>query len=174
MSAAAEALNYESHSPGDTAALGEMLGQFSETGQCIALDGPLGAGKTQLVRGIAAGALVADLTLVSSPTYVLLNIYQAGAGAGAKTVFHLDAYRTSGAGEFAELGFDELLEQGGIVVVEWAEKVAGLLPRDHLHINLEHAGDMVSGERRLALQTGGPLSAAVLKKVRRILEAAPS
>ena len=61
----------------------------------IALDGNLGAGKTHLTRGIAVGAGVEDVTLVSSPTYVLLNIYRASGVVGSKPVFHMDAYRIS-------------------------------------------------------------------------------
>ncbi len=172
MSEGANTFSYVSGSVGDTHALGAALGRRSRANQCIALDGPLGAGKTQLVRGVAAGAQVADISLVSSPTYVLLNIYPGAPG--GRTVYHLDAYRTSGAAEFAELGFDELFEQGGIVVVEWAEKIAALLPADHLHITLGHVGNALSDQRRLVLCATGPISAVLLNTVRRFLERTPA
>ena len=76
------------HSIPETLALGRLLGRLAPPNTFIALDGQLGAGKTHLTRGIAEGAAVEDPSLVSSPTYVLLNIYQ-----GPKPVFHLDAYR---------------------------------------------------------------------------------
>src|SRR5690348_2230878 len=108
------------HSTAQTLALGRALGKLAPTPLCIALNGQLGAGKTHLVRGIAAGAQVADPNLVSSPTYVLLNIYPAApANPHSKTVFHLDAYRTHSLADFEAVGLDELLEQPAITVIEW-------------------------------------------------------
>jgi tRNA threonylcarbamoyladenosine biosynthesis protein TsaE len=83
----------------------------------------LGAGKTQFVRGLVAG-LGGNARSVSSPTFVLLNIYESG----RLKVFHLDAYRVSGADDFESIGFTELLDQRGVVVVEWADRVTALLP----------------------------------------------
>src|SRR3954464_10594998 len=110
----------ESHSVKETLQLGQRLGQAAAAmagAVCIALDGPLGAGKTHLTRGIALGAGVPDLSLVCSPTYVLLNIYDA---VGARRVYHFDAYRIAGGHEFEKLGFEEILQNSAIVVVEWA------------------------------------------------------
>src|SRR5580704_1858043 len=90
------------------------------SGTCVALYGDLGAGKTQFVRGLVSG-LGGDGRAVSSPTFVLLNVYRGG----TLVVYHLDAYRVGGADDFESIGFSELLEQGGIVVVEWADRVAG-------------------------------------------------
>src|SRR5438552_2414208 len=87
-----------------TLALGHLLGQLAPPNSFLALDGQLGAGKTHLTRGIAIGANVDDPTLVSSPTYVLLNIYS-----GPKPVYHLDAYRLTSAADFQTVGLDELL-----------------------------------------------------------------
>ncbi len=107
----------------ETVELGRILGEIAPPNTCIALHGNLGAGKTQLTRGIAIGVRVDDIRLVSSPTYVLLNIYP-----GTKPVFHLDAYRVESDEDFAAVGFEELLAADGIVVVEWAEKIMPLLP----------------------------------------------
>jgi tRNA threonylcarbamoyladenosine biosynthesis protein TsaE len=119
-----------------TLALGRLIGRLAPAGTTIALHGSLGAGKTHLTRGIARGAGVDDPDLVNSPTYVLLNIYP-----GSKPVYHLDAYRIAGAEDFAAVGFEELVnpgEQGaGLVVVEWAEKIAGLLPGDYLNVVIQ-------------------------------------
>jgi tRNA threonylcarbamoyladenosine biosynthesis protein TsaE len=91
--------------------------------EVVALEGDLGAGKTQFVRGLLRG-LNGDPRSVSSPTFVLLNIYNSG----RLTLYHLDAYRITGSDDFEAIGFTELLEQAGIVAVEWPQRVTGLLP----------------------------------------------
>jgi tRNA threonylcarbamoyladenosine biosynthesis protein TsaE len=141
-----------------TMALGQLLGQLAPAGACIALHGHLGAGKTHLTRGIALGAAVDDPTLVSSPTYVLLNIYP-----GPRPVFHMDAYRVASEEDFAAVGFEELLQSNGIAVVEWAEKVAAFLPADRLEIVME-AGEGEE-ERLLTLSATGRESERWLEAV---------
>jgi len=115
----------------ETVALGRLIGELAPLNMCIALDGNLGAGKTQLTRGIALGAAVADPTLVASPTYVLLNIYP-----GPKQVFHMDAYRIASEEDFEAAGLDEVLTNDGVVVVEWASRIEHLLPADRLAIEI--------------------------------------
>ena len=132
-----------SHSPAETEAIGGDVAKTLSAGDCIALDGPLGAGKTQFVRGLAT-ALGANPRAVSSPTFVLLNIYRGG----RLTVFHLDAYRVAGPADFEEIGFSELLEQGGVVVVEWANRIAEILPVRRIDIAIEVLGE---SERRIAI-----------------------
>jgi tRNA threonylcarbamoyladenosine biosynthesis protein TsaE len=115
-----------------TLSLGVLIGRLAApppANTCIVLDGNLGAGKTHLTRGIALGALVDDPSLVCSPTYVLLNIYQ-----GPKPVYHLDAYRVATEDDFEVVGFDELLKAGGLIVVEWAARIPQLLPAQRLGI----------------------------------------
>jgi tRNA threonylcarbamoyladenosine biosynthesis protein TsaE len=73
---------------------------------------------------------------VSSPTFVLLNVYTGG----RLTVYHLDAYRVAGPDDFENVGFTELLDQGGVVVVEWAQRVRDLLPADSLSVNIQASG----------------------------------
>jgi tRNA threonylcarbamoyladenosine biosynthesis protein TsaE len=102
----------------------------------IALHGNLGAGKTQFVRGLLVG-LGGNPRTVSSPTYVLLNIYESG----RLPLYHLDAYRVAGPEDFEAIGFGELLEQGGVVVVEWADRVAELMPMDTIHVRLQPVGE---------------------------------
>ena len=124
-----------SHSPQETAAIAAAYAATLVGGECIALHGDLGAGKTEFVRGLVQG-LGGNPRGVSSPTYVLLNVYPTP----RLTVYHLDAYRVGGADDFEGIGFSELLEQGGVVVVEWASRVAELLPPDHRSISIEPQG----------------------------------
>lgn len=122
---------FVSQSVEDTERIAGEIARSLAGGECIALEGDLGAGKTQFVRGLLAG-LGGDPRTVSSPTFVLLNIYDTG----RLPVFHLDAYRVAGSEDFDAIGFGELLEQGGIVVVEWASRVTDLLPGSTLQIRL--------------------------------------
>lgn len=106
-----------------TMALAAALAGEVRPGDVIALEGDLGAGKTQFVRGLVQG-LGGNGRAVSSPTFVLMNIYDTP----RMKVYHLDAYRVGGEEDLEAIGFSELLEQGGVVVVEWWQRVAGLLP----------------------------------------------
>ena len=113
-------------------------------GDCLALTGPLGAGKTALVRGIAAGLGVADDRMVSSPTYVLVQEYP-----GRVPIYHIDLYRmVHPAEELADLGLDEMLADG-VVLMEWADRAAGALPRPRWEIGIELVG---ARGRRFALR----------------------
>jgi len=125
-------MTYDSDSVGQTEAIAAELARSLAAGVCVALRGELGAGKTQFVRGLVGG-LGGPARAVSSPTFVLLNVYPGG----RLTVYHLDAYRATGPGDFEAIGFPELLEQGGIVVVEWPERVAELIPADHVSVRIE-------------------------------------
>ncbi|HXE52070.1 MAG TPA: tRNA (adenosine(37)-N6)-threonylcarbamoyltransferase complex ATPase subunit type 1 TsaE [Tepidisphaeraceae bacterium] len=125
---------HHSKSVAQTEAIGAELAQSLMGGECIALEGDLGAGKTQFVRGLVRG-LGGPARAVSSPTFVLLNVYPGG----RLTVYHLDAYRVTEE-DFESIGFAELLEQGGVVVVEWAARVAGLLPPGHIAVDIQPTG----------------------------------
>jgi tRNA threonylcarbamoyladenosine biosynthesis protein TsaE len=126
---------HESASVVRTEAIAAELAAQLSAGACIALHGELGAGKTQFVRGLVRG-LGDNPRAVSSPTFVLLNVY----GGGRLTVYHLDAYRVHGPEDFESIGFSELLDQGGVVVVEWADRVAELLPKDRIDVWIEATG----------------------------------
>jgi tRNA threonylcarbamoyladenosine biosynthesis protein TsaE len=125
-----------SNSVHETEAIAAELARTLRGGECVALDGELGAGKTQFVRGLVV-ALGGDPHSVSSPTFVLLNIYDRG----RLKVFHLDAYRVGGADDFEAIGFAELLEQRGVVVVEWADRVRDLLPKNLIRVKIEAVGE---------------------------------
>lgn len=126
-----------------TEAIAAELARDLGPGACLALQGDLGAGKTQFVRGLVRG-LGGDPRRVTSPTFVLLNVYPGG----RLTVYHLDAYRVAGADDFDAIGFPELLDQGGVVVVEWAERVAELLPPGVIGVRIEAGGE---GQRHIEI-----------------------
>jgi tRNA threonylcarbamoyladenosine biosynthesis protein TsaE len=102
------------------------LGGLLRAGDLVCLQGELGAGKTTLVQGIAQGW--GSLDPVSSPTFVLVNVYRKPEGS---ELFHLDAYRLDTPAEAEELDIDGMLARGALVV-EWPERVHSALPREHL------------------------------------------
>ncbi len=144
----------------DTLAIGSRLGTAAQPNDVIALTGPLGAGKTYLAKGIAAGLQVNDPRVVNSPTFVLVNEYR-----GRLHMYHVDAYRLADSAELAALGFEDMCGAGGVVVVEWAEKIQDLLPADSLSIELAVSGE---NSRQLRLTPGGPHSKQLLTKLMRI------
>jgi tRNA threonylcarbamoyladenosine biosynthesis protein TsaE len=104
-----------SHSPAETESLGEKWGREAPRGLVIALTGDLGAGKTQLVRGIARG--LGCTGRVHSPTFNLVNVYTGG----RMPLFHLDLYRLETMEQIHTAGVDEYLQPDGVAVIEWAE-----------------------------------------------------
>jgi tRNA threonylcarbamoyladenosine biosynthesis protein TsaE len=130
-------LIFESESIEQTERIAADLAKELNGGECVALHGEMGAGKTQFVRGLVRG-MGGNPNSVSSPTFVLLNIYDTG----RVKVFHLDAYRIKGAEDFEAIGFSELLEERGVVVVEWAERVERLLPMNRVDVFIKASGEM--------------------------------
>lgn len=111
-----------SHSPGETQALGEAWGRAARSGWVLGLSGDLGAGKTQLVKGVARGL---GITMrVHSPTFALVNIYTGG----RLTLFHLDLYRLETRPQILAAGLEEYLTPDGVTVIEWAERWFGAEP----------------------------------------------
>ena len=127
---------HDSDSIESTERVAALLAARLRGGECVALHGDLGAGKTHFVRGVVK-ALGATGRAVSSPTFVLLNIYDTP----RLKVYHLDAYRVGGADDFDAIGFSELLDQGGVVLVEWASRVSDLLPPDRIDVTLDVTGE---------------------------------
>jgi tRNA threonylcarbamoyladenosine biosynthesis protein TsaE len=115
---------------------GARLARVLRPGDVIGLDGPLGAGKTTLVRSIAT-ALGADARLVASPSYVIAHEYPIGTRA---SVVHIDAYRLGADDDLEAIGLDRLGERD-ITIVEWAERLAGALPEDIARIRIEMVGE---------------------------------
>lgn len=118
-----------------TQALGRRMGQRLWPGCVVALVGELGTGKTQLARSIAEGLGIPDSRVVSSPTFVLVQEY-----AARLPIYHFDAYRLPTESEFADLGVHEYFESDGVCLIEWADRVPGCLPTEHLRVALSVTG----------------------------------
>lgn len=136
---------------GATRALGEAIGRAAADGVIVLLSGDVGAGKTTLAQGILTvwtGEMWAE-----SPTFTLVATY-------GEDVHHVDLYRLSEA-EAADIGLEEILSEGGRVIVEWWERAASLMPDDRLQVSLEPAGE----GRRAKLVASGARHEAILRAV---------
>jgi tRNA threonylcarbamoyladenosine biosynthesis protein TsaE len=129
-----------------TTALGRRLGALLYPGAVVALVGPLGAGKTHFVRAVVEG-LGGDGRRVSSPTFALIHEYPA-----RLPVYHFDAYRLPDEAAFADLGAAEYFEGDGVCLVEWADRVAGVLPAEHLRVTIAPTGET---SRRFTIEGRG-------------------
>jgi len=125
-------IEFFSRSPEQTRRIGLRLGGELKPGDVICLQGNLGAGKTTFVQGLAQGWGAIDA--VSSPTFILVNEYRRANGG---QIFHLDAYRLESVPEAEELDLDTMLSEG-VLIIEWPEKLNGLIPKERLWINLDH------------------------------------
>jgi tRNA threonylcarbamoyladenosine biosynthesis protein TsaE len=132
-------LEFFSRGPEQTRRLGLRLGSLLHAGDLVCLSGDLGTGKTTLVQGMAQGW--GSLDSVSSPTFVLVNMYRRPDG---KSLRHLDAYRLQKAVEAEDLDLTLMLETGALVV-EWAERIAAALPADSLWIKMRWMADEQRG-----------------------------
>lgn len=142
-----------SRSEADTERVAGEIAKRLGPGSVLALEGPMGAGKTRLTRGLVR-AMGGEQRAVSSPTFVLMNEYAVGAAWGG-VMYHLDAYRVGGADDFEAIGFEELLEQGGVVVVEWPSRVASLLPAGTVWVRIRPTGETEREFEILPAQPGG-------------------
>ena len=118
----------------DTFLFGKALGRLLESGDIIALIGDLGAGKTTLTQAIAQGMGIAEP--VTSPTFTLVQEYGSDKNGTGTALFHFDPYRLENAEDVHDFGFEEYLEREGVMVIEWADKIASLLPSARLTLTL--------------------------------------
>lgn len=130
-----------------TVAIGAAIGATCTMGDVVLLDGELGAGKTQFVRGMARG-MGLDVAQVSSPTFVLMREYEAEAGDAL--LVHIDAYRVGSAGELADAGFTAELRGQAVTAIEWADRVPGVVEPGEgvVRVRLSHLDD---GRRAIEL-----------------------
>lgn len=147
-----------SHSPEQTRRVGLRLGAMLQSGDLICLQGDLGAGKTTFVQGLAQGW--GSLDAVSSPTFVLVNMYRRADGG---QFFHLDFYRLESNPEAEELDFETMLTQGPLVV-EWADRVQSILPPGRLWVEMDYLDE---DRRLLRLNPAGARYERLLADLRR-------
>ena len=147
---------FTSHSEADTKRLGQSVADVLEPGTVVALIGHLGAGKTRLVQAIAV-AMGIERKQINSPTFVLIQEYE-----GRLPIFHFDAYRLHDSDEFLELGADELTAGCGVCLIEWADRVSGVLPTDLLRVEIEIEGPT---RRAFHFSSSGPISRAAVSRL---------
>lgn len=119
----------------ETQALGAHLGRWARAGDIVTCRGALGAGKTTFVQGFAKGLGVAGDDYVRSPTFALVHVYHSSI-----SLYHLDLYRLSSYAEVQDIGFEEYLNAGGVVIIEWADKFPEILPPMRLEVSIRIAG----------------------------------
>src|SRR4030095_6801978 len=139
-------MDFFSRSPEQTRRIGMRLGGALRAGDVICLQGDLGAGKTTFVPGIALGWGSHDS--VSSPTFIIVNVYRRGDEA---RLFHMDAYRLDSTPEAEELDLDSMLSQGPLII-EWPERMNGLVPNERLWVSLGHINEE---EREMKFKASG-------------------
>jgi len=146
----------------ETRSLGERIGRLLDGNAIIALAGDLGAGKTTFVQGLGAGLGVRSA--ITSPTFVLINRYHCADG---RQLQHADCYRLANAPlEMWDAGLADLFLSDDIVVVEWADRIPGLLPADYLDIAIEHGAD---DERTITLTAHRSSFAGLLHRLQQAL-----
>lgn len=117
-------------SPEETKNLGKEVSKLTKPGDLLAFYGELGVGKTCFIQGISQGLKVKDY--VTSPSFTIINEYQ-----GKIPIYHFDLFRLNNAEEILELGYEEYFYGEGLIVIEWAEKIEQLLPKEHLKIDIK-------------------------------------
>jgi tRNA threonylcarbamoyladenosine biosynthesis protein TsaE len=153
-----QSLEFISRSAGQTRRVGMRLGALLRPGDLVCLIGDLGAGKTTLVQGLTSGW--GSLDAGNSPTFVLVNVYRHPEGG---RMYHLDAYRLSGAAEAWDLDLDSYLENGPLVV-EWADRIQSALPAERLSVTLRWADE---NQRDMIFTAAGARYQTLLRQLRK-------
>ena len=126
-----ETFTITTESDQDTIRVGKEIGRLLLEGDVVGLVGELGSGKTWLTKGIALGLGVNHKTVVTSPSFTLVNQYQ-----GRATLFHMDVYRLESLDEVLSAGIEEAIHSGGVVLLEWADRWPEILPEQALMVKL--------------------------------------
>ena len=122
---------YETRSAQETFALGERIGREAKPGEIYPLTGDLGVGKTVLTQGVASGLGIVGT--VNSPTFTILQVYENG----RLPFYHFDVYRIGDEEEMEEIGYEDCFFGGGVCLIEWAERISGILPEMRISILIE-------------------------------------
>ncbi|HAE91544.1 MAG TPA: tRNA (adenosine(37)-N6)-threonylcarbamoyltransferase complex ATPase subunit type 1 TsaE [Tissierella sp.] len=140
----------------ETKELGIKLGNILKSGDVVCLNGELGAGKTTLTKSIGLGLGVTDY--ITSPTFALINEYN-----GRVPVYHFDVYRLENVEEIYDLGFDEYFYGKGVCIIEWAEKIERLLPKERVILDIEKGKAL--DERIINIKGSGNRYIEILKEL---------
>jgi tRNA threonylcarbamoyladenosine biosynthesis protein TsaE len=134
--------------PEETFLIGKIIGRNLIEKDVVALVGDLGTGKTCLTQGIGRGLGVPDEYQITSPSFTLINEYQ-----GRMMLYHFDLYRLSRASEMDDMGYEEYFFGQGVTVIEWADKVKGILPDETLFVLINYTDEnerniIISGQEK--------------------------
>ena len=140
---------YETNSPEDTFRLGEEIGRNARPGEVYTLTGDLGVGKTVFTQGVAAGLGIAGP--VNSPTFTILQIYEEG----RLPLYHFDVHRIGDVEEMEEIGCDDYFYGDGVCLIEWAELIEEILPKDRISVTIEKDLDKGFDYRRITVDRSG-------------------
>lgn len=140
-------MEYITHSPAETEAVGEALAKTLRPGTVLAFRGDLGAGKTAFTRGLGRGLGCTER--VTSPTYTIVNEYTSG----RLPLFHFDMYRLRDADDLFDIGWEDFLRRGGICAVEWSENIRDALDEDTLWVDIRRG--VTDGQRIITLHGPG-------------------
>jgi tRNA threonylcarbamoyladenosine biosynthesis protein TsaE len=154
-----ESMQFEVADLEGTRTFGRRIAELLFPGAVVALIGQLGAGKTHFVKAIAEGLDIANPAVVNSPTFVLIQEYDA-----RLPIFHFDAYRLVTETEFADLGPHEYFVADGVSLIEWADKVSGCLPAEYLEIRITATGET---SRRFEVTSHGQRYATIVAALSR-------
>ena len=141
-------MEFITNSPAETEAIGAALGKILSPGTVLAYRGDLGAGKTAFTRGLARGLGCSDI--VTSPTYTIVNEYLGG----RLPLFHFDMYRLRSSDDLWDIGWEDYLDRGGVVAVEWSENVDDAM-EDAIYITIHKTGEE---SRRIVIEGGAELA----------------
>lgn len=147
---------YESYKPEDTFAVGERIGREAKPGTLCTLTGDLGVGKTVLTQGIAKGLGIKEY--VNSPTFTIVQVYESG----RLPLYHLDVYRIGDIEEMDEIGYEDYFYGDGLCIVEWADLIGELIPKEHMQITIEKDLEKGFDYRRISVRRTGQAGAISL------------
>lgn len=140
---------YESYKPEDTFAVGERIGREVGPGTLCTLTGDLGVGKTVLTQGIAKGLGIKEY--VNSPTFTIVQVYESG----RLPLYHLDVYRIGDIEEMDEIGYEDYFYGEGLCIVEWADLIGELIPKEHTRIVIEKDLEKGFDYRKISIEQVG-------------------
>ncbi len=146
-------MNVEVRSEDETWDLARKVAPLLKPGDVVCLEGDLGAGKTTFTQGLAAALGVKGR--VTSPTFCIVQEHPAGEGGSVPLLVHMDLYRLTGEEDVLDLGWEDYLARGAVLVVEWPERLGSLLPPDALRLKFLHKGENI---RTIHIDSARPIA----------------